>query len=82
MVDVSDDSVIQNKWRVSLPPQVTALAAGRLEEAAERDTLLVGSQTTLLAYDVDNNADIYYKVTTHDLDRPTLGSVTLKAYGY
>lgn len=42
--------------------QVTALAAGRLEETAERDTLLVGSQTNLLAYDVENNADIYFKV--------------------
>lgn len=41
--------------------QVTALAAGRLEQAADRDTLLVGSQTNLLAYDVEKNADIYYK---------------------
>lgn len=46
--------------------QVTALAAGRLQESAERDTLLVGSQTNLLAYDVENNADIYYKVRRRD----------------
>lgn len=38
------------------------LAAGRLEEASERDTLLVGSQTNLLAYDVENNSDVYFKV--------------------
>lgn len=42
--------------------QVTALAAGRLDETAERDTLFVGSLSNLLAYDVENNSDIYYKV--------------------
>lgn len=42
--------------------KVTALKAGRLEGTAERDSLLVGSQTNLLAYDVEKNADIYYKV--------------------
>lgn len=42
--------------------QVTALVAGRLGDTAERDALLVGSATNLLAYDVENNADIYYKV--------------------
>lgn len=41
--------------------KVTALTAGRLDETAERDILLVGSQTNLLAYDVENNADVYFK---------------------
>lgn len=65
MVDIPGGSAVNQriilKTRVSLA-QVTALAAGRLEDTAERDTLLVGSQTNLLAYDVENNADIYYKV--------------------
>ncbi|CAM9465389.1 unnamed protein product, partial [Sphacelaria rigidula] len=48
---------------LSMNRKVTALAAGRLDEAADRDTLLVGMQTNLLAYDVDNNADVYYKAS-------------------
>lgn len=55
---------LRNKITSALRPfQVTALAAGRLDEAADRDTLLVGMQTNLLAYDVDNNADVYYKAS-------------------
>lgn len=50
------------------PPQITALAAGKLEENAERDTLLVGSQTNLLAYDVEKNADVFYKVNLANYD--------------
>jgi len=29
--------------------------------AEERDTLVVGTPTNLLAYDVENNTDIFYK---------------------
>lgn len=43
-------------------PQVTALAAGRLDDGAAIDTLLVGSQTNLLAYDVESNSEVYFKV--------------------
>ena len=43
-------------------PQVTALASGRLDDSAATDTLLVGSQTNLLAYDVENNSEVYFKV--------------------
>eukprot|EP00903_Cladosiphon_okamuranus_P009887 g9391.t1 len=53
--------------------QVTALTAGRLEEAAERDILLVGSQTNLLAYDVENNADIYFKDVADGVSAMLLG---------
>ncbi|CAM9311746.1 unnamed protein product [Scytosiphon promiscuus] len=53
--------------------EVTALAAGRLEESSERDTLLVGSQTNLLAYDVENNSDIYFKDVADGVSALLLG---------
>ena len=40
--------------------RVTALCAGRINPAIERDVLLVGTQTNLLAYDVENNSDMFY----------------------
>lgn len=49
-------------------PKVTALAAGRLDDGAATDTLLVGSQTNLLAYDVENNSEIYFKVNGDQSD--------------
>lgn len=45
--------------------QVTTLAAGKLDGSADRDVLLVGSQTNLLAYDVEKNTEIYFKVCTN-----------------
>ncbi|CAM9827453.1 unnamed protein product, partial [Ectocarpus sp. 12 AP-2014] len=53
--------------------QITGLAAGRLEESAGRDMLLVGSQTNLLAHDVENNADIYYKDVADGVSAVLLG---------
>ncbi|KAL1131419.1 hypothetical protein AAG570_011036 [Ranatra chinensis] len=40
---------------------VTAICAGRLRPDDNRDVLLIGTQTTLLAYDVENNTDLFYK---------------------
>ncbi|CAM9776168.1 unnamed protein product [Discosporangium mesarthrocarpum] len=41
--------------------KITGLAAGSLSPDNQHDTLFVGTQTNLLAYDVENNADIFYK---------------------
>ncbi|KAJ8675989.1 hypothetical protein QAD02_011775 [Eretmocerus hayati] len=41
--------------------QVTALCAGRLGED-ERDVLLVGTATHVLAYQVEDNTDLFYKL--------------------
>lgn len=40
---------------------VSCLAAGVLGPNTVGDTLVVGSQTNLLAYDVHDNTDIFYK---------------------
>lgn len=40
---------------------VSCLAAGTLGPNTTGDTLLVGSQTNLLAYDVHDNSDIFYR---------------------
>lgn len=39
---------------------ITSLTAGKLDPN-ENDVLLIGSQTNLLAYDVDKNSELYYK---------------------
>ena len=41
--------------------KISALACGRLSDKHDRDLLLVGAQTTLLAYDVNENADLFFK---------------------
>eukprot|EP00742_Colponemidia_sp_Colp-10_P006121 GILJ01006549.1.p1 GENE.GILJ01006549.1~~GILJ01006549.1.p1 ORF type:complete len:712 (+),score=127.24 GILJ01006549.1:705-2840(+) len=41
--------------------KLTALASGPLDKNRHRDILLVGTQTNLLAYDVETNSDLFYK---------------------
>eukprot|EP01112_Ceratiomyxa_fruticulosa_P008405 TRINITY_DN2178_c0_g3_i1.p1 TRINITY_DN2178_c0_g3~~TRINITY_DN2178_c0_g3_i1.p1 ORF type:complete len:691 (+),score=149.61 TRINITY_DN2178_c0_g3_i1:135-2207(+) len=40
---------------------VSALSAGKLDPSKEQHVLLVGTHTNLLAYDVENNSDVFFK---------------------
>lgn len=40
---------------------IGCLAAGKLTPDAQSDSLVIGTQTNLLGYDVANNHDIFYK---------------------
>lgn len=45
---------------------ITSLTAGKLDGSRDNDILLIGSQTNLLAYDVEKNSELYYKdVSVH-----------------
>ncbi|XP_077978024.1 BBSome complex member BBS2-like isoform X2 [Glandiceps talaboti] len=46
---------------LNINQSVSALDAGPLSHNAVHDTLVVGTQTNLLAYDVQNNTDLFYK---------------------
>lgn len=46
---------------LSFGQHITALTAGILDPSLGNDVLLVGSQTNLLVYDVETNADLFYK---------------------
>ena len=41
--------------------KISALTCGRLATKHQRDLLFVGAQTTLLAYDVQENCDLFFK---------------------
>jgi len=52
----------QELIHLNIGQRVTALNAGRLDPApGGRDCLLVGTPTNLLAYDVEENADLFHK---------------------
>ncbi|OWF54157.1 Bardet-Biedl syndrome 2 protein homolog isoform X2 [Mizuhopecten yessoensis] len=48
---------------LSVNQQVSAVSAGQLNPEKENDILTVGTQTNILAYDVENNSDLFYKDT-------------------
>lgn len=54
---------------------VSCLTAGTLGPATTGDSLLVGSQTNLLAYDVHDNSDIFYREITDGANAIVLGKL-------
>ncbi|KAM6946405.1 BBSome complex member BBS2 [Aplochiton taeniatus] len=52
---------------------VSCLTSGTLGPSTTGDTLLVGSQTNLLAYDVHDNADIFYREVSDGANAMVLG---------
>ena len=46
---------------LNINQSVTALATGRLKIDSDLDSLVVGTQTNLLAYNVNDNSDLFYK---------------------
>jgi Bardet-Biedl syndrome 2 protein len=46
---------------LNINQSVMSICAGQLSLTEERDTLVVGTPTNLLAYDVENNTDVFYK---------------------
>ncbi|XP_052438963.1 Bardet-Biedl syndrome 2 protein homolog [Carassius gibelio] len=54
---------------------VSCLTAGTLGPKTTGHTLLVGSQTNLLAYDVHDNTDIFYKEVTDGANAIVLGKL-------
>lgn len=46
---------------LTINQSVTSLKAGKLNPTIDRDVLCIGTQTNLLAYDVHNNTDLFYK---------------------
>ena len=60
--------------------KISALACGKLEAKTDREVLLVGAQTTLLCYDVDNNSDKFFKDAPDGVNTIVVGSMD-KAFG-
>lgn len=54
---------------------VTCLTAGTFNPDTSVDTLLVGSQTNLLAYNVHDNADVFYREVTDGANAIVLGKL-------
>lgn len=46
---------------LNINQSVSCIASGKLDPTSERDMLMVGTHTNLLAYDVRDNADLFYK---------------------
>ena len=51
---------------LSMGQHLTSLAAGKLHPHLDYDLLMVGSQTNLLAYDIEKNTELFYKEVDPD----------------
>ncbi|XP_035213893.1 Bardet-Biedl syndrome 2 protein-like isoform X2 [Stegodyphus dumicola] len=61
----ADSSLSGDLSLLNINQSVTCVAAGPLKPDTKNDILVVGTATNLLAYDVENNTDLFYK-DVHD----------------
>ncbi|XP_055504634.1 Bardet-Biedl syndrome 2 protein homolog [Leucoraja erinacea] len=62
-------------YLLNINQNVSCLTAGILNPTLGHDTLLVGTQTNLLAYDVHNNSDVFYKEVADGANAVVLGQL-------
>ena len=48
---------------------------GAFKPLVKKETLIIGTQTNLMAYDVDSNSDIYYREVSDGVNRMTFGKL-------
>jgi len=73
---VTDGSVNKNGVKyLNNNKQVSAVGAGNLDESSARDVLLLGTQSDLLAYDVDENKDSFFKDVPDGVNSIVCGKV-------
>lgn len=58
---------------------VKCLASGAFKPNTKRETLMIGTQTNLMAYNVDTNSDIYYRDVSDGVNRMTFGKLGASA---
>lgn len=55
--------------------KITAVVAGKLNPNLEHDVLMVGTHTSLMVYDVEENADLFFKEVHDGVNVVTFGNV-------
>lgn len=55
--------------------KITAMTSGPLDPKIPHDILMIGTQTTLLAYDVEKNSDIFFKGVPDGINKMIFGMV-------
>ncbi|CAH1402082.1 unnamed protein product [Nezara viridula] len=54
---------------------VTSICAGKLNPNEEKDILVIGTKTTVLAYHVENNTDLFYKEVPDGANSICIGKI-------
>ena len=61
---------------LNINKKITAVSSGALDPTVDRDVLLVGTATDLLAYDVDENKDLFHKDVQEGVGAMTCGRMS------
>jgi Bardet-Biedl syndrome 2 protein len=60
---------------LNINKEITCVSAGKLDPHKGHDFVIVGTQTNLFAYDVDNNADVFYKEVPDGINAMVVGEM-------
>lgn len=56
-----DTDAKSNLSLLNINQSITCVGAGSLKPGSKEDVLVVGTPTALLAYDVENNSDLFFR---------------------
>ena len=70
----TDDNKVELRY-LNINRELRALHAAKLETASAHDVLLVGSSTHILAYDVEENRDIFLREVSSGLSSIAVGKI-------
>mmetsp|Transcript_16107 Transcript_16107/g.40587 ORF Transcript_16107/g.40587 Transcript_16107/m.40587 type:complete len:715 (+) Transcript_16107:67-2211(+) len=73
----TDSSQVEVRF-LNINRELKALTSGRLNAASKNDVLLVGSTTNVLAYDVEDNKDIYFKEIPDGVSSLCIGEIRVE----
>lgn len=72
----NDDFSLPTVRYLNFNTNITALLAGKLSDDVNApDILFVGTRSSLLAYDVERNADVFYKEVTDGVNTLVIGKI-------
>jgi Bardet-Biedl syndrome 2 protein len=70
----AEDAKVEVRF-LNINRELRTLTAGRLDPAKDTDILLVGSTTNILAYDVEENKDVYFQEIPDGVSSVAVGQV-------
>ncbi|CAG9330233.1 BBS2 [Blepharisma stoltei] len=62
---------------LNINKNIICLDGGRLDPSLNRDVLVIGSPSSLMAYDIDSNSDLFHTETKEGVTSLTLGSLSI-----
>lgn len=60
---------------LNINKDITAICSGKLKPSVQRDMLMIGTESTLQAYDAEDNCDVFFREAPDGISSMTFGTI-------